>query len=200
MCKQFFRRLGLFGVILLLTQALACTEPKSNEPSKSEDKTTPPPAQAPEQKKGKAAPKMPQGAPYTFESADLKFEVPEKWKAERNENGNPVVTSGDGSLIVKFSIPKQADFDQAAADLKQDLQKELKNIKQNGNRRQYELNGLPTTSESGTGDGKDGPVLWSIDFIEAGKPVILYSTATAKEWTNNVADYYVFIHSMRKAQ
>src|SRR6185369_14326381 len=116
MYKQFFRRLGLFGVILLLTQALACTEPKSTETSKSEDKTTPPPAQAPEQKpeqkKGKAAPKMPQGAPYTFETAGLKFEVPEKWKAERNENGYPVVTSGDGSLIVKFGIPKQADFDQ----------------------------------------------------------------------------------------
>jgi hypothetical protein len=193
---QFFRTLGLLGVILLLTQALACSEPKSNETSKSETKNPPPakPAELP-----KKAPKIPSGEPYTFEEAGLKFEIPNNWKAEKNESGYPVVTSGDGSLIVKFDISNRTNFDQAAVEPKQNLQKDLKNIKQNGSRRQYELNGLATTSESGTGDGKDGTVLWSIDFIEAGKPVILYSLASEKLFTNNIGDYYVFINSMKKA-
>src|SRR5690242_1409590 len=108
MSEKIYTRLGLLGVILLLMQALACSEPKSTDTSKSENKPTPPAqAQGPELKqapgqkpspeqpspehklapKGAAVPKIPHGAPYTFEEAGLKFEVPEKWKAEKNEKG-----------------------------------------------------------------------------------------------------------------
>ena len=137
------------------------------------------------------------GKTYTHEAGGISFELPEGWKAEPDGDQLTVSPEGGGAAVV-FWVTEEADFDAATKALGEELGKQLKNLKFDGDPKEDTHNGMEHASVSGSGqiEGKD--ILWRADLLQAKKPVIVLTFGVADQLHKHADDYSKLVKSIKK--
>jgi hypothetical protein len=144
-----------------------------------------------------AAPAQSDGKTYTHEGAGVTFELPAGWKAEP-DGDQLTVSPSDGGIALVFWVPEEEDFDAAAKALGEELGKQIKNLKFDGEPKADTHNGMEHSAVSGSGqvDGKD--VVFSADILEAKKPLIVLTFGSVENLQKHSADYSKLVKSIKK--
>jgi hypothetical protein len=143
---------------------------------------------------------------FRIQEAEIEFEVPAGWQAEKRDERQYAVSTPDGKVTVIFMpVEDAAEAEKAAASFKEGKQggqgeaRKLANVKSGGAKKGRTAGGLPTSSEEGTADSGGAPQQWRIDVIEAAKPVVVYSQLDQRATESQRADFEKITKSIRKA-
>ena len=137
------------------------------------------------------------GQTFTHEAGGLTFEAPAGWKAEP-DGDQLTVSAPDGSIAVVFWVSEEDDFEAATKALGEELAKQVKNLKLDGEPKEDTHNGMPHASVSGSGQIEGHDVLFSADLLEAKKPVIVLTFGSADNIHKHADEYAKLVKSIRK--
>jgi hypothetical protein len=134
---------------------------------------------------------------YTHEAGGITFDLPDGWKAEP-DGDQLTVSPAAGGIGVTFWVTEEDDFDAASKALGEELGKQVKNLKFDGEPKSDTHNGMEHASVSGSGqiNGKD--ILFSADLLQAKKPVIVLTFGAAEGIQKYGADYSKLVKSIKK--
>jgi hypothetical protein len=136
---------------------------------------------------------------YTHEKSGVIFEVPSDWKTE--PDGEQLsVSSDDESLVLVFWVPAEGTFDAAVEALDEELAKTIQKMKADGEVKVDTHNGMRHAGQSGTGEIEGRNILWSVDMLQAKKPVIILTFAAPGQMEKHAEDYSKLVKSIRKAE
>jgi predicted Zn-dependent protease len=137
------------------------------------------------------------GKTFTHEGAGVTFNVPAGWKAEPDGN-QLTVSPDDESVALVFWVTEEDDFDAAAKALGEELAKQIKNLKFDGEPKADKHNGMDHASVTGSGqvDGKD--VVFSADILEAKKPLIVLTLGSLENIEKHAAEFAQLVKSIKK--
>jgi predicted Zn-dependent protease len=136
---------------------------------------------------------------YTHKDSGLTFDVPEGWKAEP-DGEQLTISSPDETVAVVFWVPAESTFDAAVEALDEELAKTIQKMKADGDVKVDTHNGMRHAGQSGTGEIEGKNVLWSVDMLQANKPVIVLTFAAPEQLEKHAADYSKLVKSIRKAE
>lgn len=137
------------------------------------------------------------GELFRHEEGGLSFVVPKGWKFEP-EGDTGVITAPDETLAIFVMVSDKGSLDDAVKALDEEIGKTIKNIKITNDARQQDVNGMPGVSVGGTGETDGEAVEWSVDIIEAKKPVIFLSVANAAGNKAHAGNFQKFAASIKK--
>jgi hypothetical protein len=134
---------------------------------------------------------------YTHEAGGITFDLPDGWKAEPDGDQLTVSPAG-GGIAVTFWVTEESDFDAASKALGEELGKQIKNLKFEGEPKEDTHNGMEHASVSGSGqiEGKD--ILFSADLLQAKKPVIVLTFGAADTIHKHAEAYSKLVKSIKK--
>lgn len=135
---------------------------------------------------------------FTHEESGITFDVPDGWKAEPNGE-QLTVSSGDESVALVFWVPAESSFDAAVEALDEELAKTIQKMKADGEVKVDTHNGMRHAGQSGTGEIEGKSILWSVDMLQAKKPVIILTFAAPEQIEKHAGDYSKLIKSIKKA-
>jgi predicted Zn-dependent protease len=136
---------------------------------------------------------------YTHQESGVTFDVPAGWKAEP-DGEQLTVSSADETVALVFWVPTEGTFDAAVAALDEELAKTIKNMKADGEVKVDTHNGMRHAGQSGTGEMDGKSVLWSVDMLQAKKPVIILTFAAPEDIKKHEDEYGKLVKSIRKAE
>jgi predicted Zn-dependent protease len=136
---------------------------------------------------------------YTHKESGITFDVPAGWKAEP-DGEQLTVSSPDDSVALVFWVPAESTFDAAVEALDEELAKTVKNMKADGELKVDTHNGMRHAGQSGTGEVEGKSILWSVDMLQAKKPVIILTFAAPEQIEKHAGDYSKIVKSIRKAE
>jgi predicted Zn-dependent protease len=139
------------------------------------------------------------GETFTHKEGGITFEIPNGWKAEP-DGDQLTVSPPDDSIGVVFWVTKEDDFEAAANALGEELGKQIKNLKLDGDTKEDTHNGMPHASVSGSGQMEGQNIVFSADLLQAKKPVIVLTFATPENFKKHEADYMKLVKSIKKAE
>ena len=136
---------------------------------------------------------------YTHEKSGIIFEVPSGWKTE--PDGEQLsVSSDDENVVLVFWVPAEGTFDAAVEALDEELAKTIQKMKADGEVKVDTHNGMRHAGQSGTGEIEGKNILWSVDMLQAKKPVIILTFAAPEQMEKHAEDYSKLVKSIRKAE
>ncbi|HVF67082.1 MAG TPA: hypothetical protein VM914_05445 [Pyrinomonadaceae bacterium] len=136
---------------------------------------------------------------YTHKDSGITFDVPDGWKAEP-DGEQLTVSSADDSVALVFWVPAESSFDAAVEALDAELAKTIQKMKADGEVKVDTHNGMRHAGQSGTGEIEGKNVLWSVDMLQAKKPVIILTFAAPEQIEKHAGDFAKLIKSIRKAE
>ncbi len=138
-----------------------------------------------------------EGKAFTHEGAGVTFVLPAGWTAEP-DGEQLTVSPADESFAIVFWVTEEDEFDAAAKALGEELAKQIKNLKFDGEPKADKHNGMDHASVSGTGqiDGKD--IVFSADILEAKKPLIVLTFGSLENIQKHSAEFAQLVKSIKK--
>ena len=133
----------------------------------------------------------------THAAAGIRFEVPAGWKSEADGEQFDL-ESGDGEVSVTFWVPAEQEFDAAAKAIGEELGKQIKNLKFDGEPKEGTHNGMDHVSVTGSGQADGKNVVFSADLLQAKKPVIVLTFASPENYKEHEAEYVKLVRSIKK--
>jgi predicted Zn-dependent protease len=134
---------------------------------------------------------------FTHEAGGITFEVPAGWKSEP-DGEQLTVSSPDDSIGIVFWVPAEGDFEAATKALGEELGKQVKNLKIDGEPKQDTHNGMPHAAITGSGQVEGQDILFSADLLQAKKPIIVLTFGSAENLKKHEADYMKLVNSIKK--
>lgn len=135
---------------------------------------------------------------FTHEAGGITFDLPAGWKAEQDGEQLTVSPAGGGVAVV-FWMTEQDNFDAVMKALGEELGKQLKNLKFDGEPKEEPHNGMHHVAVSGSGEVEGHEVLFSADVLQAKKPLIVLTFGSAENLQKHSAEYSKLVKSIRKA-
>ena len=137
-----------------------------------------------------------QGKTFTHEGAGVTFELPAGWTAEP-DGELLTVSPAEGGVALTFWVTEEDDFDAASKALGEELAKQIKNLKFDGEPKTDKHNGMDHAAVRGSGqiDGKD--ILFSADILEAKKPLIVLTIGSMENLQKHSAEYMQLVKSIK---
>ena len=131
---------------------------------------------------------------YTHEAGGVTFDLPAGWTAEP-DGDQLTVSPADDSVALVFWVTDEED---AAKALGAELAKQIQNLKFDGEPKADKHNGMDHASVTGSGqvDGKD--VLFSADFLEAKKSLIVLTMGSMENLKKHAAEYSQLVKSIKR--
>ncbi|HYH85596.1 MAG TPA: hypothetical protein VEX60_08935 [Pyrinomonadaceae bacterium] len=139
------------------------------------------------------------GEVFTHKEGGITFEIPNGWKAEP-DGDQLTVSPPDGSIGVVFWVTKEEDFEAAANALGEEMGKQIKNLKLDGDTKEDTHNGMPHASVSGSGQMEGENVVFSADLLQAKKPVIVLTFASPENFKKHEGAYMKLVNSIKKVE
>jgi len=97
-----------------------------------------------------------------------------------------------------FWVPEEDSFEEAVKALDKELSKTIKKMKTTGKPSEDKHNGMPHYAESGTGEVEGVPVEWSVDLLQAAKPIIILTIVASQNSEKHAADYEKLVKSIKR--
>jgi hypothetical protein len=146
----------------------------------------------------KAAPAAAQeGKTFTHEAGGITFTLPAGWKAE--PEGEQITASPEeGGISIVLWVTEEDDFEDASKELGQELGKQVKNLKLDGEPKEGTHNGMSYASVKGSGQIEGQDIIFSADLLAAKKPVIILSFGTAEGLQKYADEYAELVKSIKK--
>ena len=160
----------------------------SNSANKTSDSTT----------NTAAAPKA-DGDVLKIDEAGIQMVVPKGFKFSK-DGEDTVVKSEDEGVDIRFSVPKDGDYDKIVEDAANEIDDYLVDVKVNGQVQTRSLNGMETRELNGTAVTEDKiPVMWNLTVLKAPKrPVLVNVYAEKDSIEKSSADVKKFLQSIQK--
>ena len=136
---------------------------------------------------------------FTHEAGGITFELPAGWKAE--PDGEQITASpAEGGISIVLWVTKEEEFEDAAKALGEELGKQIKNLKFDGEPKGGTHNGMHYESVKGSGQIGGDDIVFSADLLAAKKPVIILSFGTADGLQKHAAEYGELVKSIKKIE
>jgi len=136
---------------------------------------------------------------FTHKEGGITFELPDGWKAEP-DGDQLTVSSPDKSIAVVFWVTEDKDFDAATKALGEELGKQIKNLKFDGEAKGDTHNGMAHSYVSGSGQIEGQDILFRTDILMAKRPVIVLTFGSADNLQKHAEDYSKLVKSIRKVE
>ncbi|HEV2860737.1 MAG TPA: hypothetical protein VGX48_07015 [Pyrinomonadaceae bacterium] len=137
------------------------------------------------------------GEVITHTGAGIRFDVPAGWKSEADGERYDL-ESGDGEIVVTFWVPPDAQFEDAAKAIGEELSTQIEDLKFDGEPREDTHNGMGHVAITGSGKSEGKEVSFSADLLQAGKPVIMLTFGPRDAFRKHWADYSRLVQSIKK--
>jgi predicted Zn-dependent protease len=134
---------------------------------------------------------------FTHSDSGLQFDLPDGWQSEA-DGEMLTVSSPDDTLSIVFWVTEADDFEAAAEALGEELGKQVKNLKLDGEPKEGQHNGMEYASVTGTGQVDGVNVAFSADLLMAKKPVIILTFASPENFAKHQGAYAKLVKSIRK--
>jgi len=134
---------------------------------------------------------------FTHEEGGIQFDAPDGWKSEADDE-QITISAPDDSISIVFWVPEADTFAAAVDALGDELDKMIKNVKLDGEAKEDTHNGMKHVSLSGSGQVEGANVLWSVDLLQAKKPVIALTFAAPGNFEKHAEGFSKLIKSIRK--
>ena len=144
-----------------------------------------------------AAAMQSEGKTFTHEGAGVTFELPAGWTAEP-DGQQLTVAPADDSFAIVFWVTEEDEFDAAAKALGEELAKQIKNLKFDGEPKADTHNGMDHASVTGSGQVEGKDIVFSADILEAKKPLIVLTFGSLENLQKHAADFSKLVKSIKK--
>lgn len=134
-----------------------------------------------------------------IDEAGIMMTVPKGFKFSKDGEDTVVKTEDEG-VDIRFTVPKDGDYDKLITDAAAELDSYLKDVKVENPGSKVDVNGMEGTSLSGTAKDEDGAeVVWDLTIIKAPKKPVLANTYAEKaSIEKHAADIKSFLNSIKK--
>ncbi len=113
------------------------------------------------------------GQVIKIEEAGIQLTVPKGFKFSK-DGEDTVVMSEDEGVDVRFSVPKDGDYEKLMADAGAEIDNYLKNVKMDSKEGQKrDVAGMEAHSLTGTATNDGAEVVWNLTIIKAPKKPVL---------------------------
>jgi hypothetical protein len=134
---------------------------------------------------------------FKHEAGGIQFNLPAGWKA--TPDGELLTVSApDDSITMIFWVTEADDFDAAADALDEELAKQIKSLKFDGEPKEDKHNGMPHVSVSGSGQVEGQGIAFSADLLMSKKPVIILTFASPENYEKHGNSYMKLVQSIKK--
>ena len=200
------RRIAIPALIIVSAQMmLACggtaTAPANANKPANTNAAAPAPANtnaaAPANTNTSAATKTGAGEVFTHENGGIQFEVPATWKSKADGDVMQI-TSPDDALFVMIWVPQDQSVDAALEGIGTEIDNYLGNVNIAGEPKTAQLSGMNIHSLDGTGTYEGQPVDFSLELVEAKKPVIILTITNKGAMAKHEADFTKFAQSIKR--
>ncbi len=145
-----------------------------------------------------AAPKM-EGDVLKIEDGGIMMTIPKGFSFSKDGEDTVVMTEDKG-VDVRFTVPKDGDYEKAVKDAANEIDDYIKDVKMDGKEVKGSVDGMETTSINGTGKDEDGKeVIFDLTIIKTPKkPVLAISYAEKSSMEKNATALDNFFKSVKK--
>lgn len=139
------------------------------------------------------------GDVVTIDEAGITMTIPQGFKFSKDGDDTVVMTEDEG-VDVRFTVPKDGDYEKVVGDAAAELDSYLKDIQIVDKGSKTTVNGMEATSMSGSAKDEDGEeVMWELTVINAPKkPVLANVYAEKASLEKHMADVKKFFESIKK--
>ena len=192
----------LLALSLVMCTAIACgggmgTAPANANANKPVTSNAAPATNTAATNTTAAASTSDEGELFSHQEGGLSFVVPKGWKFEP-EGDQGVITTPDESLAIFVIVSSEDSLDATVKALDDEVGKIIQNAKVTNDARQQDVNGMPGIAIGGTGVVEGENVQWSVDILQAKKPVIFLSVANEEGNKKHFEGFKKFASSIKK--
>lgn len=133
-----------------------------------------------------------------IDEAGVMMTIPKGFKHSKDGEDIIVMTEDEG-VDIRFTVPKDGDYNKVIMDAAQEIDDYLKDVKVEDKGSKVDVNGMEATSMSGTATNEGEPVMWDLTVINAPKKPVLaniYAEKTSLE--KHGAAVREFLKSVKK--
>lgn len=139
-----------------------------------------------------------EGTVIKIEEAGIMMTVPKGFKFSK-DGEDTVVKTDDEGVDIRFTVPKDGDYDKVVADAAKDIDAYLDDIKIVDKGSKITVDGMEGTSMSGTAKNKGEDVNWDLTVIKGPKkPVLANIYAEKSSMEKDGAAVKAFFKSVKK--
>jgi hypothetical protein len=133
-----------------------------------------------------------------IDEAGIMMTVPKGFKFSK-DGEDTVVKTDDEGVDIRFTVPKDGDYEKTITDAATEVDDYLKDVKVEDKGSKITVDGMEGTSLSGTATNEGEPVVWDLTIINAPKkPVLVNIYAEKSSMEKHGADVKKFLESIKK--
>ena len=138
------------------------------------------------------------GTAIRIEEAGLIMLVPKGFKFSKDGEDTVVKTEDEG-VDIRFTVPKDGDYDKIIADAAKEIDEYLDDVKVENKGSKSDVNGMEASTLSGTAKNEGEDVVWNLTVVKAPKkPVLVNIYAAKSSLEKHQADIKKFLDSVKK--
>lgn len=138
------------------------------------------------------------GDTIRIDEAGVMMTVPKGFKHSK-DGEDIIVKTEDEGVDIRFTVPKDGDYNKALVDAATEVDDYLKDVKVEDKGSKTTVNGMEATTMSGTATNEGEPVMWDLTIINAPKkPVLVNIYAEKTSLQKHGSDVKKFLESVKK--
>lgn len=139
-----------------------------------------------------------EGQVIKIEEAGIQMTVPKGFKFSK-DGEDTIVKSEDEGVDIRFTVPKDGDYDTVVTDAAKEIDSYLDDVKVTDKGSKVDVNGMDGTSLSGTAKNKGEELSWDLTIIKAPKkPVLVNIYAEKSSLEKELKAVQEFLKSVKK--
>jgi len=138
------------------------------------------------------------GDTIRIDEAGIMMTVPKGFKHSK-DGEDIIVKTEDEGVDIRFTVPKDGDYNKALVDAATEVDDYLKDVKIEDKGSKTTVNGMEATTMGGTATNEGEPVMWNLTVINAPKKPVLaniYAEKTSME--KHGPEVKKFLESVKK--
>ncbi len=138
------------------------------------------------------------GDTIRIDEAGIMMTVPKGFKHSK-DGEDIIVKTEDEGVDIRFTVPKDGDYNKALVDAATEVDDYLKDVKVEDKGSKTTVNGMEATTMSGTATNEGEPVMWDLTIINAPKkPVLVNIYAEKTSLEKHGPEVKKFLESVKK--
>lgn len=139
-----------------------------------------------------------EGTVIKIDEAGLMMTVPKGFKFSKDGEDTVVKTEDEG-VDIRFSVPKDGDYEKIIAEAAKEIDDYLDDVKVENKGSKSDVNGMEASTLSGTAKNEGEDVVWNLTVMNAPKKPVLVNIYAAKSSVEkHQADIKKFLDSVKK--